>query len=293
MPIWIYTAALLAVTVWGASPVATKFAVIELSPIAVAFLRTVVGGCAAAVIIWVLRMPAPHQSRQRLLLAVSSFCGFIGFPTIFSIGQRQTSAIHGAMILAMLPVMTGVIALICERRRPEAQFIIGCLLAVLGEIILSMSRQGLSGGEAGLFGDALVFTAALFASIGYVSGARLQQSGYPAKAATFWGVVVASLALIPFAPVSLAHVRWGSLSLHLWLAVTYLAFGVTIFGYVLWYWALGKGGIAKVGLLQFFQPITGVVLAFVLLGEPLSLQLILAAALVLLGVWLALGVKSP
>jgi drug/metabolite transporter (DMT)-like permease len=166
------------------------------------------------------------------------------------------------------------------------------LVAVLGEVVLSLGRQGFSGGEAGLLGDALVFASASLASLGYVSGARLQQSGYPAKAATFWGVLVASLALIPFAPISLAHVQWGVLSLRLWLAIAYLAFGVTIFGYVLWYWALGKGGIATIGLFQFFQPITGIILAFLLLGEPLSMQLIVAATLILLGVWLALRVKA-
>jgi drug/metabolite transporter (DMT)-like permease len=292
MQLTIYLAALLAVTVWGASPVATKVAVSELPPLAVAFLRTVVGGGAAGLIIIAMRMPAPRERHQRLLLAVSSFCGFIGFPTIFSIGQRQTSAIHGAMILAMLPAMTGVVALIWERRRPEVLFVIGCLIALIGETVLSLSRQGLAGGEAGLVGDALVFVSALFASVGYVCGARLQQSGYPAKAATFWGVLLASLVLVPFAPLSLAHVQWASLSMRLWAAVAYLAFGITIFGYVFWYWALGKGGIAKIGLFQFFQPITGVILASLLLGEPLSLGLVIAAGIIFVGVWLALGAKG-
>ncbi len=292
MQLSVFLAALLAVTVWGASPVATKFAVTELQPLAVAFLRTVVGGAAASIIIIAMRMPVPRERSQRLLLAASGFCGFIGFPTIFSIGQRQTSAIHGAMILAMLPAMTGVVALVWERRKPELLFVLGCLVALVGEAVLSLSRQATAGGEAGLIGDALVFFSALFASVGYVCGARLQQSGYPAKAATFWGVFLASIALLPFAPVSLAQVQWTSLSAGVWLAIAYLAFGVTIFGYVFWYWALGKGGIAKIGLFQFFQPVTGVIMAFLILGEPLTLGLVVAAAIILLGVWLALRAKS-
>jgi drug/metabolite transporter (DMT)-like permease len=292
MQLSVFLAALLAVTVWGASPVATKFAVTELPPLAVAFLRTAVGGAAAGVIIVVMQMPVPRERYQRLLLAASGFCGFIGFPTIFSIGQRQTSAIHGAMILAMLPAMTGVVALVWERRKPESLFVLGCLVALVGEAVLSLSRQGIAGGEAGLIGDALVFFSALFASVGYVCGARLQQSGYPAKAVTFWGVLLASIALLPFAPISLAQVQWASLSSGVWLAIAYLALGVTIFGYVFWYWALGKGGIAKIGLFQFFQPVTGVVMAFLILGEPLSLGLVIAAAVILLGVWLALRPRN-
>jgi len=66
---------------------------------------------------------------------------------------------------------------------------------------------------------------------------------------------------------------------------------VTILGYVLWYWALGRGGIARVGLIQFLQPVSGVVLAALLLGERISLSFVLASALVLSGVWLAIRGK--
>ena len=73
----------------------------------------------------------------------------------------------------------------------------------------------------------------------------------------------------------------------------YLAVVVTILGYVLWYWALGRGGIARVGLVQFLQPLSGIVLAAVLLREAVSLSFLLASALVLLGVWLAMKGKRP
>ena len=53
-----------------------------------------------------LPMPRPRSAREAALLALCSFCGFIGFPVVFSAGVARTSAIHGAMILAMLPVFT-------------------------------------------------------------------------------------------------------------------------------------------------------------------------------------------
>ena len=72
-----------------------------------------------------------------------------------------------------------------------------------------------------------------------------------------------------------------------WSAVLFLAYATTIVGYAGWYWALGKGGIGRVALLQFFQPVSGLLLAVFLLGEPLTLSLLAAAALVLFGVWIA------
>ena len=61
----------------------------------------------------------------------------------------------------------------------------------------------------------------------------------------------------------------------------------TILGYVGWYWALAKGGIARIATIQFFQPISGLILAAILLGEQLTLPLAIASAVILAGVYLA------
>ncbi len=67
----------------------------------------------------------------------------------------------------------------------------------------------------------------------------------------------------------------------------YQAIGVTITAYILWYWALGTGSIARVGLFQFLQPVSGVILAYFMLSEQLSLTFVLASAVIMLGVILA------
>jgi drug/metabolite transporter (DMT)-like permease len=53
-----------------------------------------------------------------------------------------------------------------------------------------------------------------------------------------------------------------------------------------WYWALNRGGIARIAPIQFLQPFSGLVLAAVLLGEQLPLSLGLAAVAILVGVWI-------
>ena len=57
--------------------------------------------------------------------------------------------------------------------------------------------------------------------------------------------------------------------------------------YILWYWALGTGGIARVGLFQFLQPVSGVILAWLILAENLSLIFVLASSIIMAGVILA------
>ena len=68
-----------------------------------AVLRTALGGLAAVPLLLALRLPLPNDGGRWRLLAVSSSCGFLAFPALFSAGMQSTSAVHGAMLLALLP----------------------------------------------------------------------------------------------------------------------------------------------------------------------------------------------
>jgi drug/metabolite transporter (DMT)-like permease len=284
-------AALAAVILWGASPVAAKVAVADLSPLSVAVLRTFLGGALAVPVALALKVRWPEQRRLQAILLLSGFCGFVGFPLLFTFGVRLTSANHASMILAALPIFTGAIAMGWDRRRPTRIWIIGSLIALTGEVVLIGGRAGADGGGATVAGDALVLLSNGFASLGYVAGGRLQQAGYPSTGTTFWGAAAMALVLAPVVPFLWARGDFAVASAPAWSAIAYLAIVVTILGYVLWYWALGRGGIARVGLIQFLQPVSGVILAALLLDERISLSFLLASALVLSGVWLAIRGK--
>jgi drug/metabolite transporter (DMT)-like permease len=284
-------AALAAVILWGASPVAAKVAVADFSPFTVAVLRTFLGGALAVPVALALKVRWPAQRRLQGLLLLSAFCGFVAFPMLFTFGVRLTSANHASMILASLPIFTGAIAMGWDRRPPTRIWILGSLIALAGEVILIGGRTGGGAGQATIAGDALVFLSNGFASLGYVAGGRLQQAGYPSTGTTFWGAAAMALLLAPVMPVLWTQGALAVASVPAWSAIAYLAVVVTILGYVLWYWALGRGGIARVGLIQFLQPLSGIVLAAVLPHETVSLGFLLASALVLLGVWLAMKAK--
>jgi drug/metabolite transporter (DMT)-like permease len=291
MPPSVVLAALAAVVLWGASPVAAKVAVADLSPLSVAVLRTFLGGALAVPVALAMRVRWPQQRRLQAILLLSGFCGFIGLPMLFTFGVHLTSANHASMILAALPIFTGALAMGWDRRRPSRIWIVGSLIALAGEAVLIGGRAGAGAGTASIGGDALVLASNCFASLGYVAGGRLQQAGYPSTGTTFWGAAAMALVLAPVMPLLWARGEFAVASVPAWSAIAYLAIVVTILGYVLWYWALGRGGIARVGLIQFLQPVSGVVLAALLLHERISLSFLLASALVLGGVWLAIRSK--
>jgi drug/metabolite transporter (DMT)-like permease len=282
----IVTAGLIMI-IWGATPVATRLAVADLQPLHVGLLRTVFAGVLALPIALALRQPLPKDRRGLLLLVISGASGFIVFPLLYSFGQRDTSAMHGGMILAALPIFTGSYAALVERRRPGARWIAGCVVALLGECALIALRAGAGGAQPTLGGDLLVLLSALLVAAGYVAGARLAQTGYSSLATTLWGVALAAMVSTVIMAASVARGGWPSAGWQSWSAVLYLAGVTTILGYIGWYWALAKGGIARIGTIQFFQPVSGLILAALLLGERMTLPLLAASVVILAGVWIA------
>jgi drug/metabolite transporter (DMT)-like permease len=282
----VLSAALAAVIIFGGSAVATKVAVSAISAIDVSIMRTVIGGLIAMPLAIALRIKLPVSAHQRWLLLVSGCCGFIAFPLLFTFGVGLTSANHATMILAILPVLTGAIAMSWDRLKPKAGWWSGCAMAFAGEVLLLYDPDANSG-SASLGGDLLVWISTLFASMGYVAGARLQRTGYSAKGTTFWGVGLFALLLLPLTPIVIDSTTLLSAGSYAWSGLLYQAIGVTIVAYILWYWALGTGGIARVGLFQFLQPVSGVIFAWLILAESLSLIFILASSIIMLGVVLA------
>jgi drug/metabolite transporter (DMT)-like permease len=277
----------LVMVVWGATPVMTKLATAEMPPLVVAMLRTALGGLAALPLLAGLRQPLPRDHKLFGFLLVSALSGFVIFPVLYTIGQRQTSAMHGGMILAALPVFTGSYAALVERRRPSARWILGCIVALAGEGALIAFRVGSGGAEPTLAGDLLVLLSALLVAAGYVAGARLSQTGYSSLATTLWGVTLGAVVSAVITAVLVAREGWPTAGWVSWSAVLYLASITTILGYVGWYWALARGGIARIATIQFFQPVSGLVLAALLLGERMTLPLLAASVVILAGVWIA------
>jgi drug/metabolite transporter (DMT)-like permease len=275
--------AALVMVVWGASPAMTKIAARDLSSLEVGVLRTLLAGLVAAPIVLVTRERLPAGGHQRRLLLVSAISGFVAFPILYSVGQGRTSAMHGGMILAALPIFTGAYAALLDRRRPSRAWVAGSALALAGEVALVTIRTGDSTG-ATVFGDALVVLSAMLVSIGYVAGARLGQGGYRALAATYWGVIIGALLVLPVLAGTINADGLPDAGPESWAAILWMAVVTSIIGYIGWYWALARGGIQRISTIQFLQPFSGLLIAAWLLDEQFTLPLVAASAMILAGV---------
>jgi drug/metabolite transporter (DMT)-like permease len=275
----------LSILIWGATPAATKFAVRGIDAFAVGGLRTVIAGAVVLPALILLRLPLPGDRRGWMLLAISSISGFVAFPVLFSLALAYTSTAHAGLILAPLPILTGLIGAVVERRMPGVLWWGGVALAFAGEAVL-VGLPDAGSGEATLLGDLLAFAAGLSVAGGYVAGSRLSPS-IGTWSVTAWGAVLGAGLMLPVVGGLSLRLDWSGAGAAAWGATLYLAIFSSLLAYVAWYWALAAGGIARISLLQFIQPVVTLILAVLLFGEVMTAPLLLSAAFILFGVAIA------
>ncbi len=277
--------ALVMVYIWGGSPFVTKLGVASLDGTMLALLRTIASIPFAVLIIALMRLALPWSGYDKLLIVIVGITGVIGFPVLFTIGVAHTTAGHGAVVTAATPIFVGLLEAIASRTWPTRRWWVGVSIAFVGAVILIAEAIGLDDTSATWQGDVLVAAGGLSAALSFVVGARLTPR-YGAVGVTMWGVVIATIILLPFLFWLGRDVDWMAVEPAGWFAVFYLSAGSTVIAYVAWIFALSRGGIARMSVYQFFLPVVGVALAVIFLSEPLTAPLVASTVVILVGVGL-------
>jgi len=77
---------------------------------------------------------------------------------------------------------------------------------------------------------------------------------------------------------------YSQATLGAWGAVLYMALGLSVFVYVLWYWLLKYMDASRIAVYHNIQPVIATVVAYIFLGETLTVPFIIGGLIVLAGV---------
>jgi len=277
----------LAVLFWGASFVATKTALGELTPFAIIAARFGIGLVVLiAVLAWRREwrpVPAPDVARFALL----GFIGILVHQWLQVTGMRTTTATNTGWMVALMPVFTALLAraLLGERLTPVR--LSGIALAFTGALVV-LGRGKLDPAMLGLpsaRGDLLVFLSAPNWAIFSVLSKPLLRR-YPAALVMSHVFLFGLLFVVPLAVGDKAWEQLAQLSATGWTAVLFLGVLCSGVAYVFWYDGLRAADASQVAAFLYFEPLVTVVVASRLLGETITPATLLGGAVILAGVWL-------
>jgi drug/metabolite transporter (DMT)-like permease len=267
--------ALIGVVIFGLTLPATRMAVADFSPAFVMAGRALLAAALASLtLLWA--RPRPPERRDWPRLALFALCSIIGFPLLMNIAMQYAPASHGAVVLAVLPLLTAMAGAIVAGERPSIGFW-ACGVAGTGAVFAYALLAG-AGATDIHWADLLLAGAALCAATAYALGGELARriGGWEVIS---WALVFSSPVMLVLLLVFAWPINWSA-SPSAWVGFLYVSVFSMFLGFFAWNRSLAMGGIAKISQTQLLQPFVALAAAAALLGEPIGWLEIVFAVLV-------------
>lgn len=247
-----------------------------MSPLFVSCGRAVVAAVLAAVALAATRQRLP-RGVQWARLAIVAGGVVVGFPVLTSFALATASASHSVVVIAVLPAVTAVLAVLRGRERPRRSFWVTAALGAVAAVGFA-AVQG--GGLGGLHGaDLLLIGAVVACGIGYAEGGLLARE-LGAWQTISWALVLAGVPMTLLTGVALLQDPPTGTPLD-WALFGYLGVVSMFLGFFAWYRGLAIGPMAQVSQVQLVQPVLSICWAALLLHEQLTWPTVLGGAAVI------------
>ena len=282
-----YAEALFAVIVWGASFIATKIALEDISPISIVWLRFLMGVLILGLAVILRRQFTLPNKKEWAYFALLGFLGITFHQWLQSNGLQTSEAGTTAWIVATTPVFMALLGWFILKEGLGWTKTLGILLAFFGVLVVVSKGDltSISIGKFGAPGDVLILVSAVNWAV-FSALSRRGLKSHPASLMMFYvmsfGWLFTSLLFLPtngFAEIS-------ELTLIGWMAVAFLGVFCSGLAYIAWYDALKALSTAQTGVFLYIEPLVAVMVAFLILGEAITPTSLIGGTVILLGVWL-------
>jgi drug/metabolite transporter (DMT)-like permease len=279
--------ATLAVTFWGGSFIATKYALQDVSPITVVWLRFGIGFVilgAAVLLRGQFSLPSKGE------LGYFTLLGFIGITFhqwLQSTGLVTSQASTTAWIVATTPIFMALLGWLALREKLRLWQIAGIILAACG-VLLVVSKGDLAALARGRFGEPgdllILISAPNWAVFSVLSRRGLQRTSATRMMFYVMGTGWVLTTILFLLGPGITEIR--RLSFDGWLGILFLGIFCSGLAYIFWYDALQTLMVAQAGAFVYLEPFVTVVFAALLLSEPLLAASLIGGGIILVGVWL-------
>jgi drug/metabolite transporter (DMT)-like permease len=279
-----YFAWLAVCVIWGTTYLGILITLETMPPGAMAAMRWLI---AAAILVIYLRVrgePLPPRSRWGGIALMGFLLLFVGNGGVAYAELWVPSGLAAVLVATQPFWMAGVERASGSSERLGAQTIAGLVIGFLGIVVLVWPELSMGSADSRRFllGVVLLQIAALGWSLGSAYSRRFARQDH----------VLGTTALQMFAggvflgALGLARGEWSHVAFNprTATALLYLATVGAIGGFVAYTYALRHLPVSLVSLYAYINPVIAVALGVLFVGEPFTLRIAAAAALVLVGV---------
>jgi drug/metabolite transporter (DMT)-like permease len=282
--------ALVSICLGGSAAAITRYLVGNADPIALAILRWGIGFACLLPVALLLKVRWPRR-RDWPAVALLGLCFFGLFFVLYNVAIGYTTAARASLALATLPLHTMLVGALLGIEPLTMRKSAGVGIAVLG--VAAALASGLSAAPSGAWRGELIMTGAVLCMAFYNVWSRpfIQRSS--ALGFLTVGMGAGATALILIGSLTGSVTALSSFGAPQWIAGAYLGIGGGALAFILWVMALERATPTRVASTMTVNPIAAGLLANWLIGEPITLNLVLGLGAVFAGIWIATTEAKP
>ena len=270
--------------IWGSTYLLNKIAVAQLPPFFLASVRFIAAGIIIITIAKFMKLKLLISRKQLFNCIFSGFLFLVYGNGVFVWALRYVDSGFGALEASTQPLFVLLLMRLIDNKRLKPNAIIGVVLGILGMYIL-VSQKELVTQEGTLLGMFMILTCVLSWSYGsvFVSKADLPANYFVSTAYQMLaaGVLLVITSLV-MGETWVAPIHWES-SVK-WAMLLLIVFG-SVLAFTAFNYLLKMVPTEKVSTSAYVNPIIAIFLGWLILDEPLTLQTIVAATVLLTGVY--------
>lgn len=286
-PLTAYIKTALAPILWGGSLVAGRYVAEGLPAVMITWIRF---GLVALVLIPTLRIIEGRLARPSyrglILLFALTTTGILLFNLFLFSGLKTVTATRSSILIAFAPSAVALILYLFFREKRKLHSLIGVFIAFAGATV-TITNGDLSGliAEGVQIGD-LFLIGCVVSWAFYTILARYAMREMTALTVLTYSSALGAVFLTPFALSLDPMVVIASISPASWGALAYLSIGAAGIAYLLYYQGIRDIGAHEAAVFLNLEPVSAIVLGVLLLGEQLTVPVLVGAVLVITGLYL-------
>lgn len=265
--------------IWGIPYLFIKIAIETFSPGALVFLRVALAGIILLPIVIARGQLGSLRGHWRWVIAFALVEMAFTWTALNWAELTITSSL-AALLIALVPLVTAILArFVGLDDRLTGSRVVGLIIGFVGVgVLVGFDLTG---------GDIPALAAMTIVVLGYALGPIIvdrKLSDLPSLAVIAAAMLVNT---IIFAPI--AVVTWPSepISVSAWVSVLVLGAICSALAFIVFFALIAEVGPSRTTIITYINPVVAVFLGIVVLAEPLTIGMVAALPLILLGSWLA------
>lgn len=270
--------------IWGSTYLLNKIAVSDIPPLFLSSIRFIIAGIIIFIIAAFLKIPLRLSKRQLLNNSLAGFLFLVYGNGVFVWSLRYVDSGFAALEASSLPLVVLLLMRVIHKQKIQKMALFGVVLGLVG-IYLLVSQNDITTGENSVLGILMIATCIIswgFASI-FVSKADLHKSYFVNSG---YQMLVGGILLSIFSfflgeewkPIAI----WKTTTINVMIVL--IIFG-SIIAFTAFNFLLQKVSPEKVSTSSYVNPLIAMLLGWYVLDEKITLQSIIAAFILLLGVY--------